>query len=73
MGVSLKKENEEGSAKASQIRGSEGGRRGVTPFQRANVLRTPFLGLACPGPRSGSKEAADDKVSVFDFKKRREC
>ncbi len=30
MGVSLKTENEEGSGKTWQIRGSEGGRRGFT-------------------------------------------
>jgi len=30
MGVPLKTENEEGAGKTLQIRGSEGGRRGVT-------------------------------------------
>jgi hypothetical protein len=36
MGVSLKTENEESSGKTSQIRGSEGGRRGFTGTSMKN-------------------------------------
>ena len=49
MGVSLKTENEEWSGKTSQIRGSEGGRRGFTGTSmqgfRRRVLREPSARL----------------------------
>jgi len=67
MEVSLKTENEEGSAKTSQTRGSEGGRRGVTGTCKGGFYLASFpvaLRPPHPWPKAGHGGVAS---SLFCF------